>query len=60
MPGMNQSQTGTTGNRTSRRKLRRGKPAARNDALGNRAWESDPSTDQAAKTKTGKQKPDAA
>jgi hypothetical protein len=50
---MNQSQTGTTGNRTSRRKLRRGKPAARNDALGNRAWESDPST----KTKRLKRKP---
>jgi hypothetical protein len=44
MPGMNRNQTGTTGNRTSRRKLRRGKPAARNDALGNMAWESDRST----------------
>jgi hypothetical protein len=53
MPGINRNQTGTTGNRTSRRKLRRGKPAARNDALGNTAWESDPRT----KAKRLKRKP---
>jgi hypothetical protein len=53
MPGINRNQTGTTGNRTSRRKLRRGKPATRNDALGNMAWESDPRT----KAKRLKRKP---